>query len=360
MSFRKPQTLAILLQAILLLSCTPAFAQGIQWRANLDAARQEAAQSNKLVLLHFWGPTCGPCVALERTVFNQPTVAGAIEQQYVPVKVNAAEAPALAQAYGITKLPTDVILTADNQVVRRMVSPGTPMDYVSTMQQVASTHAQKAGSAYQDAVNQASAGSPFASPVANSAYANLTIPTAAPPTPPAASSQPKVAQQPVQVNNPHASQPPVATNPSATVAQNQAKPTAPTQAQLPAGSPPLGFEGYCTVSMKRDFKWVPGDVRWGAVHRDRTYVFAGQKERDEFLKDPDAFSPVLSGLDPVAVVEENKAVPGKREFAVQYPPHTGQFYMFSTAENLRRFTTNAAGFAEGVRQAMSGSGRTLR
>ncbi|MCA9238592.1 MAG: thioredoxin family protein, partial [Planctomycetales bacterium] len=340
---------------------TPVFAQGIQWRASVDAARQEAAQAKKLVLLHFWGPTCGPCVALERTVFNQPAVAGAIEQQYVPVKIDASEAPALAQAYGITKLPTDVILTADNQVVRRMVSPGTPMDYVSTMQQVAHTYAQNAGSAYQAAANQAPVASPFASQVTNNAYANLTIPPVAPPSAPSEKAQPQVAQQPVQVSNPHVpSQTAPPSQPTGAVAQNQTKPAAPTQAELPAGSPLIGFEGYCTVSMKRDFKWVPGDVRWGAIHRDRTYVFAGQKERDEFLKDPDAYSPVLSGLDPVAVVEENKAVAGKREFAVQYPPHTGQFYMFSTAENLRKFTTNAAGFAEGVRQAMSGTGTTLR
>ena len=56
-------------------------------------------------------------MTLDHTVFNQPGVAGAIEARFVPVKLNANENSATAQGFGITRVPTDVILTPDGQVV---------------------------------------------------------------------------------------------------------------------------------------------------------------------------------------------------------------------------------------------------
>lgn len=340
----------------------PVMAQGIPWRHDLAAAQQEAAQSGKLVLLHFWDTTCGPCLALDKNVFNQPQVADAIQRLYVPVKVDPATAAPLAEKYGVTRIPTDVVLSPQGEMVQKLVSPPTPMAYVGQMTRLATSYRNQAGAAFQQAAQQ----SPYNHPL-NDAYRGLNLST--PSTPATAQTQPPARQTPAAppavVENRYAVQPPVAQPPAATAPatepQGQVASKPPTQQQLPPGSPPIGFDGFCTVCMQRDFKWVPGRVEWGAVHRGRTYVFAGQAERDEFLRSPDTYSPVLSGMDPVAAVEENKAVAGKRQFAVQYPPQTGQFYLFSSEENLKKFSTNAAGYAEGVRQAMSpGAGRVLR
>ena len=48
-------------------------ADPILWRNNLDAAKIEAAQSGKLLLLHFYTASCGPCKKLERDVFFATT-----------------------------------------------------------------------------------------------------------------------------------------------------------------------------------------------------------------------------------------------------------------------------------------------
>lgn len=371
----------------------PGFAQqtsGIQWGHDLDAAKAAAAASGKLVLVHFWTPECGPCRLLDKQVFNQPTVAGPIQQKFVPVKLNANEFPATAQAFGITRVPTDVIINAQGQVIQKIVSPATPMAYVGRVSQISAEHDSKGGNKYQ----QAAAQSPYG-PTVNNAYASLAL---APGVPPRAGQQ--ATQQPAtvpvagasatgQVANPYAqsqqvptqqaapanpavgdryaSMPaqqsvtnPYATQP-ATPPQQPASAPATTQqvaTQLPAGSPPLGFEGYCPVSMKLQTKWVKGDTKWGAIHRGRTYLFAGQSQRDAFLGSPDSFSPVLSGVDPVLAVEQGKAVEGKRKYGVDY---RGQFYLFSSEETLNRFWTNPAGYSEGVRQAMSATpGRTVR
>jgi len=119
--------------------------------------------------------------------------------------------------------------------------------------------------------------------------------------------------------------------------------------QLPAGAPPLGFDGYCPVSMRNNWKWVPGDPRWGIVHRGRTYWFAGQTEQQQFWADPDRYSPALSGMDPVMAIDHQQQVAGKREHSIDYD---SLFYMFSSEATLAQFTANPERYAVGVRQAM--------
>jgi protein disulfide-isomerase len=125
---------------------------------------------------------------------------------------------------------------------------------------------------------------------------------------------------------------------------------APDPSKLPAGAPPLGFDGYCPVSMRRAWKWVPGDARYGAIHMGRTYWFAGPSEQQEFLAKPDLYSPALAGIDPVLAIDHRQSVPGVREHSLDYE---GQFYLFSSEATLQQFTSSPERYANGVRQAMS-------
>ena len=119
--------------------------------------------------------------------------------------------------------------------------------------------------------------------------------------------------------------------------------------KLPAGAPPLGFDGYCPVSMRRNWKWTPGDPKYGAIHRGRTYWFAGPQEQQEFLARPDYYGPALSGVDPVLAIDHHQSVPGVRDHSLDYD---GQFYLFSSEATLQQFTSNPERYASGVRQAM--------
>jgi protein disulfide-isomerase len=127
--------------------------------------------------------------------------------------------------------------------------------------------------------------------------------------------------------------------------------TAPDTRQLPPGAPPLGFEGYCPVSMRNMnlTKWVPGDPKWGAIHRGRTYWFAGAQEQQQFLAQPDYYAPALSGDDPVMAIDHHQTVPGLRAHSLDYD---NQFYMFSSEATLQQFTANPERYAASVRQAM--------
>ncbi len=445
------QLLTIIVCALL---AAPASAQqeAVHWHSDLESAKMVAKETGRLVLVHFWTPSCGPCMALNQNVFNQPGVASAIEQQFVPVKLNADENSATAQWFGISRVPTDVIVTPDGQLVGKLISPPTPAAYVAEVTAAAGKYTSRSGQTYAKAATAA----PM-QPQLNSAYAGLQI---SPDTPMAVGpAQQLPPQKPLSVptagqgnivDNPPARgkhhraamaaagtdpgqpqspaiTPQVVANPSAgavgppsslAIATPAAMPNAianpylmtaavpspvprsavsplispadttpiatsnstvafgaagaanvaaysvglgdafqrsiadrrvPDLRQLPAGAPPLGFDGYCPVSMRNSWKWIAGDPRWGVVHRGRTYWFAGPEEQKQFWTDPDRYTPALSGIDPVLAIDHQQQVPGKREHSLDYD---GLFYMFASEATLQQFTANPQRYAAGVRQAM--------
>jgi protein disulfide-isomerase len=426
------------------LLAVPAAAQqgGIRWQQDIEAAKATAKQTGRLVLVHFWTPECPPCLALEQNVFNQPGVAGAVESQFVPVKLNANENSATATGFGITRVPTDVILTPDGQIVGKLISPPTPAAYVAETSQVAAQFATQLGQAFAKNAAAAPVASQLTGPYANLQVAPSALPavaaqqspptpsqdryamapnagvgiagglnmmtTVGPPsvsngsqspwttagqnpttaTPPAATPGSATPQSQLAVNNPYAQSmsaatpqqsiqtPAVAVNPytatghsgpsmpaasniaqvstqspvpnaSATVAATPA--SAPDLRALPPNAPPMGFEGYCPVSMRQHWKWVAGDPRYGAIHMGRTYWFVGTNEQQQFLADPNRFSPALSGMDPVMAIDHRQQVPGKREHSIDYD---NLFYMFSSEATLQQFAANPERYAASVRQAM--------
>jgi thioredoxin-related protein/YHS domain-containing protein len=105
----------------------------IPWVTDLKVARQMAEQQQRLVLLHFWSETCGPCQKLERTVFNQPEFIRAISSAFIPVKINAQQSQDLAKYYQITAIPTDVVVDPTGKEVFRGTSPQNAAAYIAVL-----------------------------------------------------------------------------------------------------------------------------------------------------------------------------------------------------------------------------------
>lgn len=424
-------------------------ASAVAWRTNLDAAKIEATQSGKLLLLHFYTDTCGPCKVLEQQVFNQPHVGAELEKSFIPVKVNASHSPALAGMFRVERWPTDVIISPQGSMLAKFGCPNQPEPYLTQLSNLATHYQQTTGNsrtintpqrtnaAYAGletelppsaaavsnrmALAQAAAGAaapvsaqtpvnqpqvtanpyvatPSASPQASFA-ANSTTSTTTPTTPVAvqtinrnavaqttpSSTGPAMPANAMPQSYRYQPTPPPAAQAAAQVAVNPVTPTAPitpttpitptptrqtidesvtlaasqtaeadasvsgVATQMPAGSPPLGFDGCCPVTLKFANKWVQGRVDVGMEHRGRLYLFAGEKERQQFAANPDAYSPVFGGLDPVMMLDENRAVTGHRRYGFRYQ---GQFYLFSTAETKEQFAAAPSQYAMGVRQAM--------
>jgi protein disulfide-isomerase len=352
-------------------------------------------------------------------------VGAAIEKNYVPVKVNAISSSAMAYAFKVDRVPSDVILTSHGNILATYTSPLTQQDYLAKLSEVVTQFGRQGSKPVAVAgprqVNAAYAGlqgsrmqaasTPVGIPVnpvaqqasaSNATPATSALATAALNPPPASqpsqsvdryalpirqNSSPQKPEVPANAmpssyRNPYMapqmqssavtrtgapaaypSQRPATTNTvppavtsntvngavAATMTKAKIPKTSSTISQLPAGSPPLGFEGYCPVTLKFDKKWVRGNVQYGAIHRGRTYLFVGDGQRQQFLANPDAYSPVFSGMDPVALLDNKQTVEGSRKYGFEY---RGAFYLFSNSETMQKFASQPDRYAAGVRQAM--------
>jgi thiol-disulfide isomerase/thioredoxin/YHS domain-containing protein len=501
--------------------------EAIRWNSNLQSAQQLAAQTNRLVVVHFWADWCSSCLKMQRTTFNQPGLAQTIEAQFVPVKLNYDENNDVAAHYGVQRLPTDLVLTPQGQLVGRFEGalsaqayaaqltsiaqkvrgPADPAQGVGNNAVAANVGAAQIGGAPQYRYSdQAQAPSPGAQPAqapvqpmygANVAapdvsrstgenpYQRAALPQQPGPALGAMNSQPPVNHQPVYNQQPVADQqqawqgygmapprprqqqptqpqqqfaaspqqpgpahgvvnpqPPVNQQPgynqqpaySQQPAANQQQPwqgygmapprprqqqtqqqteqprqaeqssasgpdvvnrdamnvaarpeyPANNQAPLNAENPPtqtanqqqppangqaaaqpnggqsaqadapapLGLGGFCPVTLAEQVKWVKGDPRWGVVHRGRTYLFAGQREMEAFWATPDRFSPVASGYDPVAAIDQGRWIDGQISIGVQFK---GRVYLFHSEESYKQFTRQPERYAAEIHQAVQRS-----
>ncbi len=343
----------------------------LRWQPTLEGAKRLAAQTNRLVLIHFWAEWCQACQEMDRDVFSQSSVASAVASHYVPVKINARYFPTTCQQYGVTVLPTDIIITPQGQQVDRLRGPLGASEYVARLNQVAAagrpggseTYAQvpsgqKApGQAYPPA-SAAGYRAPDGQPQPDPRYAELDsrqragqgaagyAPNSRPPGDARVGQQPQAAQ-PVTAQQ---QQPWQGTASSAVGGPALQRPSG----GPVAGNPPLGLDGYCPVQLSDDMKanvlrWTLGDRRWGAIHRGRTYLFAGPEQQRKFLADPDRYAPVLSGNDVVIALEQQQTVPGHRRHGVLFG---SRVYLFANETTLARFSKDPRRYARQVLQTL--------
>ncbi len=134
---RKSTRHALLLILVTAASPAPA-AEG--WLDNLDAAKAQAAEEQKPILLHFYADWCGPCRTMESTVLNQSQVLTALESKVVGVKINADDYPELASEYGIQRLPSDIVIEPDGTRMIESTGPRTLSEYVASIDRAATRY----------------------------------------------------------------------------------------------------------------------------------------------------------------------------------------------------------------------------
>ncbi|MBI2827097.1 MAG: thioredoxin family protein [Planctomycetia bacterium] len=376
--------------AIALVLASPCLADdGMAWESDLEAAKHAAARGNRLVLVHFAAPWCQPCQALEQNVFRKPGFGKELDANFVCVKLNIDDYPMTARQYGVATIPTDVILTPQGQLIDRLQSPPTGPEFVAAMNRVAAVaksggrppagqatvspavmapasaappaaaSAAPPGSAsganrtaedrYVDyynrrrAAQQAQTAAPYSQAVPQPATQSAAAPApttiaAASPIENPATSAPQVA---APIIPPIVAQPPVQPRAPAAPAPASAKST-PGYPQVPPGNAPLGLDGYCPVTLCERQAWSLGDVRFGMQHRGRTYLFAGPEELERFRQNPDLYSPVMSGNDPVMALDHGQQVVGSRMYGLMCGGHV---YLFSSEETLQKFMQNRSRYA---------------
>ena len=94
-------------------------ASAIAWRTDFDAALAEARAGGKRVLVDFSADWCPPCVAMKHDVWPRADVARAVTAAAVPVLVDADRDTVLGARYGVSAIPTVLVLDADGLVLKR-------------------------------------------------------------------------------------------------------------------------------------------------------------------------------------------------------------------------------------------------
>jgi len=316
-----------------LLPCGALAQQSVPWQPTLESAKRLAADTNRLVLIHFWAEWCTMCTRMEREVLSRPEVIAAVQADYVPVKINHDYFPATCRQYGITALPSDIIITPQGHLLERFQGMSAAAQFAARLNQVANTARGAGGGVYAQVPvaparnNMAPVGSP------NMQRDNRTADN----VDPSANRYSDNRYTDDRYADYHRKQ------------SNQ-----PALRQLPAGSPPLGLGGCCPVQLSDDMsnnrlQWTQGDPRWGAYHRGRTYLFAGPRQQQRFMSDPDRYAPVNSGNDVVLAIEQGRAVAGQRKHGVSFG---GRVFLFADETSLEKFSETPDRYANQALQAM--------
>ncbi len=88
----------------------------IPWLESADEALLQAQQTGKPILAYVTSDHCGYCRKMDRESWASPRVVGQVNQQFIPLKINAAQQPAQAQALQVQAFPTTLLLTQDGRV----------------------------------------------------------------------------------------------------------------------------------------------------------------------------------------------------------------------------------------------------
>jgi len=107
--------------AIVLSQTNQANAQDVAWRRDYAAARKEATETGRPLLLDFGTEGCVWCRKQDATTFRDPRVVKLLNERFIPVKIDAERENRVTQALGIESFPTLVLASPEGKVLGRQV-----------------------------------------------------------------------------------------------------------------------------------------------------------------------------------------------------------------------------------------------
>jgi thioredoxin-related protein len=130
---------------VLLVSNSPLRAQEVNWRHGFAEARREAEQSGRLLFLDFGTQACVYCQKLDATTFRNPGVARMLNENFIPVHIDANREQDLTRRMGVQRFPTLVITDPTGRTIDRregFLEAGPMMGFLDQGNRVASAPAR--------------------------------------------------------------------------------------------------------------------------------------------------------------------------------------------------------------------------
>lgn len=365
-------------------------AESIRWENDFDKASALARETNRLLLVHFYGGNCPPCKLMDVNVFANQTVVAELNRNFVMMKADMAVHGALAKKLNASLMPTDVALKPNGQVMHRRegyIVPERFLAYLAFLRKQANigdptpgrgrtpSEALYAGSpvVHAPAFQPVAPQQPFtATPVRQEHQAIQSVPASAsapaqniaaasevhglqdPFTkqPVAASAQPAVpvgmhAERGNPVRSPGPEPAPALSVDVESNLFQTAESAAPTVPAATTIELPLGMEGYCPVVLCDEERWVSGNPAYFAMFQGKVYRFSDEAAMTRFVQTPLKYAPVAMGEDIVLMVDRNKKSVGLRKYGVWFQDRV---YLFSSQQTLDAFAARPEHYAEIARQ----------
>jgi thiol:disulfide interchange protein DsbD len=105
----------------------------IQWRTDWGEALQEAKKSHLPLALEFFMEGCPACGRLDRETHQNPAVVEALNNRFVPARLEARNHLDLAQHYQVTATPTILLFSSDGEEKHRFDGFQTAESYLQEL-----------------------------------------------------------------------------------------------------------------------------------------------------------------------------------------------------------------------------------
>src|SRR5438876_61198 len=93
------------------------FSQEVEWRQDYNAARREASEKGRPLVIDFGTENCFYCKKLDSTTYRDPAVVGLMNERFIPLKIDANREAPLAEALRIERYPTIVLAGPDGKIL---------------------------------------------------------------------------------------------------------------------------------------------------------------------------------------------------------------------------------------------------
>lgn len=110
-----------------------------KWLNSFDAAKKLSIEKKIPMVLHFEAPWCGACRQMDAAVLSQSVVTKHLGTTIIGLRIDSDRDPQLVAQYGISSLPTEVVVGSDGKEIARFVGSASLAEYTARLEQSASS-----------------------------------------------------------------------------------------------------------------------------------------------------------------------------------------------------------------------------